>query len=491
MFTEVVESVVSMSDTDLRDRLRANELARRALDAEAAVLVSVVDQRGLYSKIDGHRTMAAFLRAEWNCSTSEAAMWRSLGRCVNQLDGVGNAWIAGRFGRIQARKIADARGNPRVRDLLGAFVAVFVDQAEILDSADFTKLVDQTVNRLDTDGAHDTRDHAIDNRDAHVSALGDGVVISAWGGDPVTATELERILEQFADAEDAIDVAARKQQWGNNAPLHELARTAAQRRHDAIVAIFRAAVASDESGQAAALVLNIVCDATTWAEISDAGGLATDTNLAGQPVDPFTGATRPNDLLDELMTDPTTLLDRRCETDTGIPVHPHDVLRAALSGHVRRVVVDAAGTVIDMGRRSRLYTGSARDAAKLLTTRCQHPGCSTPTRWSQIDHADEWVTDHGETNQKNSRIECGPHNRAKTRQQWRTRTAVNAHTYTIRKDGTIMLPAGARTPEFAEPDEIPDPDNTIPMDTIDAIWNNITRHIQLADPYQLTLATGH
>ena len=488
MFSDLVESVVSLSDADLRDRLRANELERRRLEAEAALLVSVVDQRGLYSKLDGHRSMAAFLRAELNCSTSEAAMWRSLGRTVNQLDGVGKAWVSGRFGRGQAKKIADARGNPRVRDLLGPFVPIFIDQAEILDSADFATLVDQTVKRLDADGAHDARDEAIDNRDARVSAVGDGVVISATGGDPVTATELERILERFSDTEYAKDVADRQELWGDDAALHELPRSAGQRRHDAIVAIFRAAVASGESGHAAAVVLNIVCDATTWAEISHEAGLATDTNLDGQPVDPFTGMTRPKDLLDEMMSDPSSVLDRRCETDTGVPVHPHDVLRAALAGHVRRVVIDSADTVIDMGRRSRLYTGSARKAAKLLVTRCQHPGCRMPTRWSQVDHSDEWAEHDGETTQANSGIECGPHNVEKHRQRWRTRRATNGTTYTIRQDGTIMLPVGARSPEFAEPDVISE--HSWPIDGIDAIWDDLTRHIQLVDPLELSLASG-
>ena len=188
------------------------------------------------------------------------------------------------------------------------------------------------------------------------------------------------------------------------------------------------------------------------------------------------------------MSDPTSILDRRCETDTGVPVHPHDVLRAALSGHVRRVVVDSVGTVIDMGRKSRVYTGSARDAAKLLVTRCQHPGCRMPTRWSQVDHSDEWVADNGETTQANSGIECGPHNIEKHRQRWRTRTATNGTTYTIRQDGTIMLPVGARTPEFAEPDWVPD--HALPIDSFDAIWESMTRHIQLVDPVELSLASG-
>jgi hypothetical protein len=73
-------------------------------------------------------------------------------------------------------------------------------------------------------------------------------VISASGGDPVTAVELEQILEHFTDKEDASDVATNNELWGDDTHLHELPRTAGQRRHDAIVAIFWVAVASGEPG---------------------------------------------------------------------------------------------------------------------------------------------------------------------------------------------------------------------------------------------------
>jgi hypothetical protein len=51
------------------------------------------------------------------------------------------------------------------------------------------------------------------------------------------------------------------------------------------------------------------------------------------------------------------------------------VLAAALTGHVRRVVFDVAGVVIDLGRRSRLFTGSSRDAVMLGDRWCLWPGC--------------------------------------------------------------------------------------------------------------------
>ncbi len=278
--------------------------------------------------------------------------------------------MTGRFGRGQAKKIAEARSNRRVNDQLGPFVPIFIDQAEILEHADFTKLVDSTVQRLDADGAHDARDEAIEHRNAHVSAVGDGVVISASGGDPVTAVELEGILDRFSDREYAIDVAANKTLWGDDAHLHELQRTPGQRRHDAIVAIFRAAVTSGESGEAAALVLNIVCDAVTWAEISHEAGLATETNLAGQRVDPFTGLERPKDLLDELTADPASILDRRCETDTA-PVF-RCILTMCFELHSRATCV--VWWLIQLARSLTWGAGDGCTPAR----RGMPPSCSSP-----------------------------------------------------------------------------------------------------------------
>lgn len=447
MFSEVVDGLVAMTGDDVLGRFRELELQRREIESELVIVVSVIDARSIAQR-EGHRTINGFLRAELNCSKSEAGAIRGLGRTVDQMAGVGDAWMSGRIGRSQVKQLDRARGNRRISDRLAPLVPMLVEQAEILDAPAFTELIDETIRSLDEDGAHDGRDDSIEHRNAHVSAVGDGVAINASGGSPLQAAEMVEIFDGFVEAEFHKDIAARAERHGDNAEFHDLARTARQRRFDALLAIFRAAAASDGSAIAAGLVLNIVVDAKTFARVAHAAGLATDTNLAGEVVDPFTGLTRPADLIDELLSGPGSLLDRRCETDAGVPVHAHDVLQAALSGHVRRVVVDSKGVVIDMGRKSRLYTGSARDAAKLLIKRCEHPGCLLPTKFCDVDHADEWDRDDGATDQANGGIRCNPDNRAKTRHKWRTKRATNGKNYTIRDDGTIMLPIGARQPVF-------------------------------------------
>ena len=101
---------------------------------------------------------------------------------------------------------------------------------------------------------------------------------------------------------------------------------------------------------------------------------------------------------------------RRCETLDGILLDPLDVITAAVVGHVRRVVIDSAGTVIDLGRKSRLFTGSSRLAAWLQGIRCIWPGCGF--HHCQIDHTTEWH-DRGVTRPGNAGPLCPWHNRWK------------------------------------------------------------------------------
>ena len=85
-------------------------------------------------------------------------------------------------------------------------------------------------------------------------------------------------------------------------------------------------------------------------------------------------------------------LRRRSETVNGTLVHPAEILAAALIGHVRRVVYDSAGTVIDLGRKRRLFTGAAREAVMLQSARCMWPGCDVAAGRCQADHLEPWST---------------------------------------------------------------------------------------------------
>ena len=457
MFADLLEGLVELPDAALDGRIREIELQRRRLDTELAAAVAVAEHRSLPA-VDGHRTINAYLRATLNCSSGEASRLRGLARAVDHVEGLGNAWLAGRFGVSQALRFAGVHGNRRVRDRLPDFVPMLLDHAEQLPFSDFSVCVDRFVALADADGAHDARDDAVEHRDAHVSNVGGMVDIGAHGGDGLTTAELMAIHQRFTEAEYRLDVEARRAEFGDDADHHPLPRTAGQRRFDALVTIFQRAAAANGVGTTSDPLVNIVVDDDTWARLQARVGLAPTTTLSDHPIDPFTGLARPNDLLDELVSSPEQLATRRCETTNGVVLHPHDVLRAALAGHVRRVVIDAAGVAIDMGRRRRLFEGAARDAARMLLLRCEHPGCELPADLCDVDHADEW-SDGGRTDQPNSRIRCNGHNVDKTRHRWRSRRATNGRTYTERADGTIMLPVGVRPPEFRDEDDPDDIDH--------------------------------
>ncbi|WP_243839128.1 HNH endonuclease signature motif containing protein [Ilumatobacter fluminis] len=125
------------------------------------------------------------------------------------------------------------------------------------------------------------------------------------------------------------------------------------------------------------------------------------------------------------------------------------MLQASLTGLVRRVVVDSAGVVIDRGRAARLFEGEARAAARLLYRECSHPGCSVKVQACDVDHVIEWWAG-GRTNQNNADIRCNTHNRDKHRERWSSRRDEHGRQFTIRPDGSIMLPVGARPPDLTQ-----------------------------------------
>jgi hypothetical protein len=453
MFDELVTELMGLSNDELDIRIRNNELQRRRLDTELAAAITIAEHRQLPA-VDDHRSINAYLRATINCSSGEASRWRSLARAVDHVDGLGERWVTGRFGISQAVQFATLHGNRRVRGRLPEFTPLLLGYAEGLPYSEFTVCVDRFIARADPDGAHDHRDDAIEHRDAHVSDVAGMVDITAHGGDGVSTGELIAIFERFNQAEYDTDIRTRRDEYGDTADQHPLPRTAPQRRFDAIATIFHTAAAATGVGSITDPLVNILIDASSWTNLLTAAGLTPSTNNPNTD-NPNVGGLQvaDRDLLAELLGSPVPLSQRRCETSTGIQLHPHDVLRAALAGHVRRVVVDSAEVVIDMGRRQRLFTGAAREAAQLLVLRCDHPGCELPAHWCDIDHAVEWANG-GTTDQTNSGIECNTHNTTKTKRRWRTKRADNNRRYTIRPDGTIMLPVGVRPPTFpGEPDD--------------------------------------
>ena len=394
---------------------------------------------------------AGYLRATVNCSSATAARDRRLGRLLVAHPAVGEALTAGHISVDHALQIARVQSNPRVRGLLPVVVDVLVDLAEHSSHHELEQRIGDLIAQLDQDGAFDDLTDSADGRRGRVVEVGGELVVSATGGDPTQAARMVAIFDAFTDAEYRKDVAARRELHGDDAELHPLPRTAAQRGFDALLTIFAAAYASPDGRRLPELVVNLVADTRSAHEALATAGIVlpnADQVALDDDGDILDEAALLTDLADELAERPEAFLDRRCETAGGSPVHPSVILRAMLTGHVRRVVLDSRGVVIDYGTKQRLFTGLARQAAMLLMRTCELPGCTMPAAWSEVDHNVEWA-DGGRTDQRNRNIGCSFHNVRKHRERWRTRRDQRGRTYTIRADGTIILPVGERPPDLS------------------------------------------
>jgi hypothetical protein len=219
---------------------------------------------------------------------------------------------------------------------------------------------------------------------------------------------MEEIFQRFVQAEFRADWEENRRVHGDAATAATLVRTEAQRRFDALAQVFMRAAAAPVDAAVAEPLVNLVIDLHTYEQVIS-GGATTSPSL-----------------------DPR---QRQCRSLSGIPVPASDVVAASLWGQVRRVVVDTAGVVVDMGRKQRLFTGAARSAALLQASRCVVAGCAVSAHRCQVDHLHEWARG-GRTDQHNAAVICGRHNRLKSQTAIIVRRDEEGYWHSYRPDGS-------------------------------------------------------
>ncbi|GII31113.1 HNH endonuclease signature motif containing protein [Planotetraspora mira] len=103
---------------------------------------------------------------------------------------------------------------------------------------------------------------------------------------------------------------------------------------------------------------------------------------------------------------------------TGQLLSVSELHRLARTSSLVRMVMDADGQVLDMGRAVRLATGAQRRAVFARYATCWIDGCPLPATLCQIDHADNWV-DGGMTDLRLLGPACQFHNRDRYRRPHR------------------------------------------------------------------------
>lgn len=76
--------------------------------------------------------------------------------------------------------------------------------------------------------------------------------------------------------------------------------------------------------------------------------------------------------------------------DDGSRMSPGQVRRLACTAGIVPVVLGAESEVLDLGRRTRLFSAAQVRALRLRDRRCRAEGCSVPATWCEAHHVDPW-----------------------------------------------------------------------------------------------------
>jgi hypothetical protein len=164
----------------------------------------------------------------------------------------------------------------------------------------------------------------------------------------------------------AADWARARAEHGDQACGAHIARTPAQRRHDALVELARRALAAPPGGR------------------------------------------RPEPLV-SVLVGYEAFRGRVCQLADGTVVTPGTVASLLGEAWIERVVFDGPSRVVDLGQ-ARRFTGAARRALEVRDRHCTHPGCHEPPERCQGDHIQPWSAG-GPTTPDNGQLRCGYHNR--------------------------------------------------------------------------------
>ena len=411
------EELESLEGGELDEALLGLEQILRKVEHAIGLVVGRCDRTGHFVA-DGHRSPRGWAMAVTNCSPGEATRRHRTATVLQLLPAVRAALRTGKIGVAQVHLLGKLAANPRVRDQLPASERVLLDAAQQLRYEDF-KIVCQRWEQLaDGDGAHRDHERSLAHRNASIVEV-DGEFELRSRQAAIQGTLMREILQRFCEAQYRADWEATVAEHGERACPALMPRTAAQRRADALMAIFEAAATAGIDGVPLEVVLNLVMDHDQFEQY-------TREQLDATPV----------------TIDPATVRDRRCETVDGVPVDPRQAVALAFLGHVRRIVVDGAGVVVNAGRLRRLFTGPVRDILQVIEPRCIWLGCTIRAAISQIDHLHSH-TNGGATDAANAGVMCRHHNLFKYRNGYHARRGNHGVWHITRPDGTSLQPPAA------------------------------------------------
>jgi hypothetical protein len=290
-----VASLEGLDGRELAELFKRLEQIRRTAEGALAAVIGEVNQRGVY-RSDGHSSVNAWCRALGRWSDAECRDRIRTANLIASSERLRDAVVGGEIGVAQTHELGRALANPRCGGQLVDVAGVMVDNATKLSHHEYRITVRRWEMLADMDGAHKTAEEAHEGRRAGIAEVGEEIHLHGRGGLAQGAVMVE-IFERFCDAEFTADWDATVARYGDAACYSLMPRPDAQRRFDAMYAIFERAAATDPDATGAIPLVNFMIDVPTIKAYLD--GLGDGLGDDGVPADPR---------------------QRRCETVSGIRV---------------------------------------------------------------------------------------------------------------------------------------------------------------------------
>jgi hypothetical protein len=354
----------------LPPRDRAQRLVRLRgwidqLEVEFSRTLASSDAHGDGERLDGARSTAGWLRDRLRLAPGDAAervrVAKACYRGAAPLQDAAAAVSEGRVTYDQLRAIAygvkDLAAEPAKRA-----AEVLTDLAGSADASQVRLAAKHLRYVVDPDGADRTQAQMFQARRASFAPMLDGMYRLELFADPEGAAVLDAGISALSGPAGADD-----------------RRTAAQRRYDAVLTIFRRTLSTGDL--------------------------------------PAVGGTPPQILV---TCTPEVLAGWRgappASWPDGAPMSPRTVERISCDAAIARVVFGPDGELLEYGRARRLFTAGQRKALFARDRGCRFPGCTAP--WTEAHHVVPWQHG-GRTDVDAAVLVCAIHHHRVHEEGWR------------------------------------------------------------------------
>lgn len=381
-----VEQIAGLDGAELDDALVALTAESRRLTGLMATVISRGEETRCYRSW-GHRTSTGWVAGSADMSRLRAGELVGISHACRDMPYLHKGLLDSTVGVEQAAIVGRLHRNSTIRPQLPEWDEQITGWAQTFAHPEFKLLMARFEAVADPDGQL---------RDEEISHERRGVTITRSGASwelrfrtgALQGDEYETILAHFAQIEFERDWEAAKAVHGDDTAACHLARTARQRRADAMMTMARSAKAGD-AAIADDPSVTIVADPAT---VVDAV-----MNHYGLPVTPL---------------DPARMTTRRAETLSGTQLTLPQLYAAIAIGRITTMMHVPGTRHVELGRLQRFHNAAMRHAISILDRFCTQPGCHLSSQGLHIDHA-EPASEGGTTGVTNGDPRCGPDNRSK------------------------------------------------------------------------------